>query len=514
MNMLVTPDEMRAAEEALFAGGMPSSDLMFVASSRMADWIDKRVGGMNRHAVALVGPRNNGGDGLVTLALLTERGWRCSAILLGHPCFGDLPGKPESFAQIEVADLTALNDAAVILDGVYGIGSHTHIPADVADAFRAARHARLMHGTPLVAIDVPSGIDARTGEASPDAFTADVTLCLGLPKVGLVREPAATCVGELVLLDIGVPEPVIADRPRLITESTVRPLMPTRRASAHKHTTGALLVIGGDAAYYGAPRLSGAAALRAGAGLVALAVPASHVPVIASAVPELVFVPLPADANLAFAAIRTFTATRASTLSALLIGPGLGRSARTEQLLTFMLDVPPADSTLADPPLVIDADALNWIAGLGRIPQALRPGRAVLTPHAGELARLMETTVDVVLSDPLQVARQAAGKFEQIIVLKTGYTAIASPDGSVWLAPRATPELATAGTGDVLAGLIGGLLAQGLAPGDAARLGVYAGAMSGRAARARSGMLGVIAGDVIDLIPDALTTLGEPAWHT
>jgi NAD(P)H-hydrate epimerase len=502
---------MRAAEQALFDAGMHPPDLMRTAAEHMATWLERHVSGEGRRrAVGLVGPRNNGGDALVTLALLVERGWDAAAVYLGREQVGDLPVAADSLAAVGRCDLDSLSAADVILDGVFGIGGRDELSPDHVMAFEAAARTRISRGTALVAIDVPSGVDSGSGAAHPAAFRADVTLCLGLPKLGLIREPAATCVGEMVLLDIGVPAPDIAERPRMIDDTTVRQLLPRRRASAHKHDTGALIVIGGAPLYFGAPRLTGESALRAGAGLVCLAVPEPLVPVIAAQVPELIFVPLPRAGDEAHRSIGEFVNERRRVITAAAIGPGLGRSAATDQMLDILLDGDETDTdALGNVPLVIDADGLNWLARRERWPRRLSARRAILTPHPGELARLLQVEPDVVLGDSVEVARDAARRLQQIVVLKTGYTPIAAPDGDVWISPRATPELATAGTGDVLTGLIGGLLSQRLAPFDAARVGVFIGARSGRAARTRHGVRGVVATDVIDEIAGVSRTLDE-----
>ncbi|MEX2314628.1 MAG: NAD(P)H-hydrate epimerase, partial [Thermomicrobiales bacterium] len=330
MSVLVTPDEMRVAEAAAIASGRPERELMRAAAEQIADWIDSNVRrrtGEPRLAVALVGPGNNGGDALVALAILIERGWRCAAVFMGRSGLGDLPASDSLIRQVEVGGVEAFDAANVILDGVYGVGGRASLPDDVATAFRRALDMRIDHGTPLVAIDVPSGIDPASGAADPDAFQADVTLCLGLPKWGLVREPAASHAGELEVLDIGVTGPEGDRRPRLIDERAVRRSLPRRRVSAHKHQTGAVLVIGGAPAYYGAPRLSAEAAARAGAGLVCVAAPAAVIPVIAAQVPELVFLPLDESASLAAEQTAEWIRQRNGHLDSIVVGPGLSQSA-------------------------------------------------------------------------------------------------------------------------------------------------------------------------------------------
>jgi ADP-dependent NAD(P)H-hydrate dehydratase / NAD(P)H-hydrate epimerase len=336
MNLLVSPAEMRAAERSAIERGRSEPDLMRAAAEEITRWLTQHIDRVThpraatdntrQHAVALVGPGNNGSDALVTLALLSASGWRVGAVMLGRDAPGQLPIDSALLANIVYGGIEALDSADIIIDGIFGIGSRTSLPPAVVDAFRVAHTARSRDRTPLIAIDVPSGIDAETGAASDDAFQADATLCLGLPKLGLVREPAASHVGELVVLDIGIAEPEVAGttgRPRLLSRSVVQQLVPARRASVHKSDAGTLLVVAGAPTYYGAPRLAGAAAMRAGAGLVALAAPASIVPTIATALPELVMLPLAEhDSAESIVTIREFSSARASTLRAAVVGPG------------------------------------------------------------------------------------------------------------------------------------------------------------------------------------------------
>jgi ADP-dependent NAD(P)H-hydrate dehydratase / NAD(P)H-hydrate epimerase len=522
MTVLVTPDEMRAAEAAAVAAGRPEPDLMRDAATQIAAWIDtnvKRRANARRFAVALVGPGNNGGDALVALAFLIERGWRATAVLLGRNQFGTLPAPRDLLDQIDSESIDALAGADVIIDGVYGVGGRASLPEPVAAAFRRARDHRIESGTPLVAIDVPSGVDPGTGKSAPDAFPADVTLCVGLGKIGLVKEPAASNVGELIIVDIGIAPPAAGNHPQLIDQRLVRELLPRRRASAHKHDTGTVLVIGGAPTYFGAPRLSAEAAARAGAGLVCVAAPEAVTRVIAGQVPELVLLPLDDSADRAATQIREWIDRRGGHVDTYVIGPGLGQTPHARELLERLLAddssplVAPGQGSSV-PTFVLDADALNWIAGRGALPDAFPVARAVLTPHAGELGRLMHERREELLADPIRHASEAANRFKQTVIFKTGYSVAATAEEPTRLSPRAAPELATAGTGDVLAGLIGGLLAQGLSPHPAATVALYVGSRAGQAARARRGVYGVLAHDVIDAIPGVMRDLVEPVWSS
>jgi NAD(P)H-hydrate epimerase len=521
MTVLVSPDEMRAAEAAAVAAGRPEPDLMRLAAAGIASWIDlhvKRRAAARRFAIALVGPGNNGGDALVALALLVERGWRAGAIMLGRETLGELPADQHLLDAIELVGVERLQEADVILDGVYGVGGRASLPDTVAAAFRRAHDIRIERATPLVAIDVPSGVDPGSGTAAAEAFQADVTLCLGLPKIGLIREPAATHTGELELLDIGIALDSTGDRPELIDERSVRTWLPRRSASAHKHQTGTVLVIGGAPTYYGAPRMTAEAAARAGAGLVCVAAPASIIPVIAGQVPELVMLPLDDSAGEAARQVMNWIDERGGHVDTFIIGPGLGQTPHATNLLERLIGDPNAgiisSRALRDkhPTFVLDADALNWIAKRGSFPLGIPPNSAAMTPHAGELGRLLGEPPDVLLDETIQGAVRAARMFDQTVVFKTGYTVIAAPDGTVRVSPRSAPELATAGTGDVLAGLVGGFLAQGMSALDAAATALFAGAHAGKAARAELGTQGVMATDVIDRLPSVLRRLSEPNW--
>lgn len=520
MSVFVTPDEMRAAEAAAVAVGRSEPDLMREAASRIAEWVDthvRRRAKARRLAVALVGPGNNGGDAIVALALLAERGWQTAAVMLGRHEIGTLPAHAENLSRIEFPGLDSLAGADVILDGVYGVGGRPSLPPEIAAAFQRAHDVRIERGVPLIAIDVPSGIDPGSGAASEDAFHADVTLCLGLPKIGLIREPAATHVGELELLDIGIAPPPGDGRPMLITESSVRRLLPRRRATAHKHQTGTVIVVGGAPTYYGAPRLSAESAARAGAGLVCVAAPSSTIPVIAGQVPELVVLPLDESGVHAADQIGSWIEQRGGHVDALVIGPGLGQSPHVDALLGRLFErLPTLDNSArgrddSGPAIVLDADALNWIAKRGGLPTTIGTARAVMTPHVGELGRLLQVETSDILDDPIGYAKLAAERFGQTVILKSGYSLVSSAEG-VAIAPRAAPELATAGTGDVLAGLVGGLLAQGLQPRDAGEAALFIGAKAGLLARHRRGTYGVMARDVIEEISGVMRAISEPDW--
>ncbi|HET7037645.1 MAG TPA: NAD(P)H-hydrate dehydratase, partial [Thermomicrobiaceae bacterium] len=408
----------------------------------------------------------------------------------------------------------AASRADLALDAVFGSGGRPGLPDAVVAAFAVLRQERLRRGLPLWALDIPSGSDADSGAVAEGALIVDATAMVGLAKLGLYRAPALRHAGRLWLIDIGLEPPAgAATEPEVVTPEDASRLLARRARDAHKHAVGWLLVVGGAPNYYGAPRMAGAAAMRAGAGLVTLAVPRSLVEPIATGLPEATFVPLPEDdAGARAEAVRAAM----PRYRALLIGPGLGRSPATTEFLARLFGFGAgalAGSAAFDARAVVDADGLNWLADHPEWPERLAGAELVLTPHPGEMARLSGRPLAEIEADPWRAARAAAERFGQVVVLKLAHAVVAAPGRRLVLAPQSEPALASAGTGDVLAGVIAGLLAQGLDPWQAAVTGVMLGAAAAERAVARTGTLGLIAGDVIAELAPALRRLYDPRWR-
>jgi NAD(P)H-hydrate epimerase len=531
---LYTVAEVRAAEEAAIAAGRPEHELMLEAGTGVGNLIAELSGGRPGNALFLVGPGNNGGDGLVAVAGLVQFGWTCTVWAYKRDGLQGAPVPPNIAGDLtwlsgDDALPSAADEADVIVDAVFGIGSRPELPPEVAAAFDVAWEARVRNGTPLWAIDIPSGVDADTGGAAEQTFRADVTVMIGLPKIGLYKSPAMKYTGTIESLDIGLPE-VAAEpsAPALVVQQDARERLPRRRAGTHKREVGTLLVVGGAPEYYGAPRMAGAAALRVGAGLVSLAVPRSLIGPIASALPEVTFIPLP-EAEFGAAGLRMAQLVRdvVGSYNALLIGPGLGREELVGEFLGNLFGVRGAGGTIgfgAPPPpenaskerfngrAVIDADGLYWLASQPDWWESLAEAELVLTPHPGELARLLGRTTEEIVADAWGSVREAAARFKQVVVLKYGHTTVASPDGSLVVAPQTFPSLATAGTGDVLAGVIASLMAQGLPAWDAAVTGVYVGDATAQLAQRDFGTLGLVSSDLIHALPFVMKDLYDPTW--
>lgn len=538
MTYVVTPDQMRAAEQRAVDSGRDEAELMRAAGTAIATWIDEEIDGYgpDRSVFGLIGPGRNGGDTLVALACLSNLGWSAGAFFVERTEPGSLPVEQAVLGQVKVIDdLSMLETAHVILDGIFGLHGRAELPEAAVDAIATASAYSKRHDIPIIAIDVPSGVDCITGQAGEGSVEADVTLTLGFFKSGMLREPAVTLAGDIVVIDLDLSPPEDAEAIPLITEEAIRSLFPRRRATAGKHEYGGLMVVGGSPTFIGAPRLAAEAALRVGTGLVGAAVPRMLISTIASQVPEVVFLPLSdSDPRRSVDALSEAITGEHSRYTALVLGPGLGQDEPAKALLSRLFGQAKAKvvapigfgalaadtgafelehSLLASVPVVLDADALNWLAQEDNWPNLLQNVTAVLTPHPGEMARLLGVDTDEITSDPREVARQAARAWNQVVVLKGGHTVVAAPDGRVFVAHRATPELATPGSGDVLAGVIGGLLAQGFDPVDAACAGVYLGAEAGRIARYGGSARGVIARDLINSLRHVLDNLdGSRMW--
>ncbi len=529
MLKLCRVDEVRRAEEAAVAAGRSVADLMAIAGSGVASAILKRVRRTGT-ALFLVGPGNNGGDGLVAASHLASRGWHCLVWGWKRSSPGELPAEQSLLERLEWIDPAgieaAIASADVIVDAVFGIGGKPTLPDEVGRVFGAAWEARVRRGIPLVAVDTPSGIDCDTGESDPRAFHADLTVMLGLPKVGLYRPPALLHTGLIELVDIGLPTPPVEPGDAaLVTLGDVREWLPRRPADTHKRAVGTLLVVGGAPTFYGAPRLAAGAALRAGAGLVTLAVIRSLIPSIAAALPEVTFLPLPEGELGAGARMAELVREALPRYDALLVGPGLGQEPPVPEFLAGLFGLRGAPRPIGFGQLpqaglpqrftgraVVDADGLNWLASQPDWWLQLVDADLILTPHPGELARLLGVETREITADPWASAAEAAQRFGQHVVLKYGHATLACPDGALIVSPQVHPALATAGTGDVLAGLIAGLAAQGLGSREAAAAGLAVGSEAMQEAVRRAGTLGLIAGDLIEEIAEVLARVYEARW--
>lgn len=484
--------DRRAIEEV----GVPQPVLMENAG-RGAAQVVERIFPRGR-VVALVGSGNNGGDAIVALRSLAEWGRPVTAVLVGDRP----PDEPVlhgwELDRVDDGDgggkdmARTLDGADVIIDGILGTGIKGAPRERQARAIAALEDAR-SRGRSVVALDIPSGVDADTGAVPGAAVTADVTVCFGWPKLGVLLHPGRARSGRVVVLDIGFP-PLDEDQhgADLVTPAWAEARRPGRQPDTHKNRVGALLVVAGRSGMAGAAVMAARAALRTGAGLVRVASVEENRTVLQAAAPEAVFVDV-ADG----VALRE--AMEAS--SALVLGPGLGTDGPAERIVTRVLQGP-------ELPVVVDADALNLVAEGRPRPRdevlGVLASRTILTPHPGEMARLSGLSTHEIAADRVGIARRFAESHGCALLLKGFPSVVAAPGRPVLVDAVATSDLATGGMGDVLAGCAGAFLARGVDPATAGALGLHS---SGRAA-ALSGPGGVLPEDVIAHLPDALREEG------
>ena len=500
---LLTAAETRAAEAEAERRGLPPSILMENAGTAVAEAAAK-LGGPAARFLVVAGPGNNGGDGYVAARKLHAAGrqvdvWRVGdAARLG----GDAARNHAAAAQGGVpvhssAAALPLRPGDVVVDALFGTGLARAPEGEAADAIRHILRWRA-EGVRVLAVDLPSGLASDTGRAFEPCVAADLTVTFGTQKLGLALEPGATLAGCIDVVDIGLAE--VTPSTWLLEPSDGPRWLPPRRSDSNKGTYGHLLVVAGSRGKSGAAALAGLAALRSGVGLCTVATPVDALSDVQGHAPELMGIGLPAAAVLGPTHLDVLLAA-AEGKDALLIGPGIPRGSETHALLGELL-------ARLDVPVLVDADGLNALAGH---PELLQRSRApvVLTPHPGEMARLTRTSVSEVQGDRIGRARNFARTHRVVVVLKGARTLVADPGGQLRVNPTGNPGMATGGTGDVLSGMIGAFLAQGLAPMDAASVGVLAHGLAGDAASRRWGRLGVIASDLTAALGEVWTAWGR-----
>jgi hydroxyethylthiazole kinase-like uncharacterized protein yjeF len=506
MKPVVTAQEMRALDRTTIDElGLPALTLMETAGRAVAEAALRMLGADRGHVAVVCGPGNNGGDGFVAARVLRDRGIDAVVYLAAAR---DLV-RDDARAHLEIFEraggtvrmlatpeqLAALDarviDAALVIDALFGVGLSRPVEEHLAQVI-----AMMLMADRVLAVDVPSGVDSDTGRVLGTAVIAERTITMSVLKLALVSAPGFARAGEVEVVDIGIPATLIAATPAgagVVEASDVARWLPHPQALEHKGRRGHVLVVGGSPGMRGAGRLAAAAALRAGAGLCTLAAEGEL-----DAPDSVMTRSLSASGGIA-----SLLAGKA----AVVIGPGLGSTpaaaARVSEVLSGRV------------PAVLDADALNLLApDAGSIARAAGP--IVVTPHPGEAARLLGVTVAVVESDRLAAARALAGMLRAVVVLKGARTLVCDgtadatgADRHCSINPTGGPSLATGGTGDVLAGTIGALLAQGLSAVDAARAGVYVHGAAGDELASRHGARGVMSSDLPEAVAAAIHALSR-----
>jgi len=499
----VTTEQIRQLDQETISLGTPGQELMERAGyavARTTMGYLRRKGA--RSALLFAGKGNNGGDAIVAARHLAGAGCQPALVLMCRR--NELQGDPllhfqKLVAAVRVLELPSLDDLAevvgelepgVVVDGLLGTGLNGEVREPYATAIKVING---LH-RPVVAIDIPSGLDSDTGEVLGVCVRAQTTVTMGLPKIGLLKPAAVEFVGRIETVDIGYPPKLLQDvqsEVELVTAGDIAPLLPPRRRAAHKGDFGHLLVIAGSEGYTGAPVLAAHAAARAGAGLVTLAVPRTIYQIVAANCPPEIM-PRPAD-------FEKLDPTNFAGFNAVAIGPGLGQDASVQRMVWKVVSGWSA-------PIVADADALNAMAhGVAALAKLHKP--LVLTPHPGEMGRLTGKNSREVQANRWDVARQFAKDYGVVTVLKGAGTLIAEKSGPLWVNLTGNPGMAKGGMGDALTGIIGAFLAQGMAPADAARAAVFIHGLAGDLASEAVGERAVLTSDLIGHLSAAFAAL-------
>ncbi|MFY9468719.1 MAG: NAD(P)H-hydrate dehydratase [Solirubrobacterales bacterium] len=502
---LYDADQMRAIDRwAIESANVPSLELMELAGTAIARAaLEPSPEGP---IVIVAGKGNNGGDGIVAARLLRDAAdrlgdKRVELILLEDPAklspdaavnLARLPGDPP-----HAFDAGLIGRAGVVVDAILGTGASGAPRGLIAEAIVAINGRA--PGARVIAVDIASGIDASTGAAAGEAVFADLTISLHLPKIGQFVAPGVFHCGELRVADIGIPSEAVTGAGVAAAAGTIGAhvlrRVPRRQDSSTKFSSGVLAIVGGSAGLTGAACLSAMAAQRAGAGYVTVFVPRSLNQVFEQRLLEVMSVPLPDDDGGLTVAGLERALERTERADALIVGPGIGRADSTREFVRMLLE-------RSEKPALVDADGL--FAYAGEIERLARGAPTVITPHPGEMARLLGSGTDAVEGGRLRSAAEAAERSGAVVVLKGSDTIVAAPGRAPLINTLRAPGLATAGTGDVLAGILGAYLAKGLDPHTAAAAAIYAHALAGREASERRGADHMIAGDVVEALPAVL----------
>ena len=539
MVKLFSVNEMKSLEKEANETGLTYEQMMENAGQGIAGEINIAYSHLsNKNIFAVVGSGNNGGDALVALSHLAQCGWSTSAYIVhtrteDDPLItrliekgGQIINHAEDNKNRHLTQLLTSN--SVLIDGVLGTGIKLPIKGEIAQILSFVKNHQVTAANKLhiVAVDCPSGVDCDSGEAAIETIPADITVTMTGIKLGLIKFPAASLAGELRIASIGAIEKLseyVKNNKTILTGELITRYLPNRPLDAHKGTFGTAFIIAGSVNYTGAALLAGLAAYRVGSGLVTMAVAAPLHEALAGHFPEATWVLLPHEMGVISADAAQVVRQNIGRATAILIGPGFGIEATTKEFLYRLLSegntrtkrkvgfiddsYDRAKGNQIMLPLVIDADGLKLISKIEHW-ENLLPKQSILTPHPGEMAILTGLSTDEIQADRIEIAKHYAEHWGHVVVLKGAFTVIASPDNQIAIVPVASPALARAGTGDVLAGLIIGLRAQGLDAYQAACAGAWIHANAGLLAAKRLGnTASVIASDVLNAVPQVMSDL-------
>ncbi|MFP4662539.1 MAG: NAD(P)H-hydrate dehydratase [Halanaerobiales bacterium] len=543
--IVLKPEEMRRVDESAIEAGFPDLLLMETAGRGVAEkarlilegeighggHIDHSNDGVHSHqggnqssvqhhslnndgkVLIIAGKGNNGGDGLVAARYLDIWGYHVKILLLAEE--GELTGSPElnlklcKLRDIEIEAIIDDNEgvlseaenliyrADLVIDAMLGTG----IKGEVREPYASLIDMINQYVGSVLAVDIPSGVDGENGAVLGNAVIADYTMTMAYPKIGLVVYPGREHCGEVEIIDLGVPvDYVLEQEPEhfVLDIDEAGSLLPQRPVDSHKGTFGKVGIIGGSSGMAGAPSMTGLAALKIGAGLVQLAVPEIIEPTVASFSPEMITIGLKGMENLLKVDDLNLIEKLIGESTVMAVGPGLGVSDSTTRVVTKILEE-------FDGPLVLDADGINSLDSLEVLDQRGKP--LIMTPHPGEMARLVDREIKEIQSNRIGFAREFATEHNIHLVLKGAATVIALPDGDIYINTSGNEGMATAGSGDVLTGMITGLLAMGLDIGDAVILGTFLHGLAGDAAAFDLSSYSMTASDIISYIPEAIRNI-------
>lgn len=534
--LLLSVEEMKDWEKQADERGYSFAEMMKTAGNKLAEFILERWGDNDQKVITgLVGGGMNGADTVIALTALQNAGWKTMAILLdpaGQPGWVMTAAEKAGcellpFDQQPKLAIQAIKDSPYILDGILGTGFKLPMRVDLARMMSTI--TPYCQGKVIIAVDCPSGVDCASGSVASGSLNATLTACMEAVKIGLVKMPAFSFAGEIVCLDVGIARKLhrkIEGADLVIDLEMVKSRLPAREMDSHKGTYGTVLVCGGSVNYPGAPVFASRSAYLSGAGLVKTAVPERIYEVVVGNCLESTWMILDDENGVIAESACRLIRKESSAVECLALGPGIGQEETTLRFLLGLVEdasdkkpakkmglVPPTSSPLPVdsgkfPPMVIDADGLKLLAKIKGWQDKLKEKSIVLTPHPGEMSVLTGIPVSEIQNDRIEICRKFAGEWQQCIVLKGALTVIGSPDGRVAVCPVATSALAKAGSGDVLTGLIAGLLAQGASVYDAAVAGVWIHANAGLlAAEMVDNEYSVVLEDLMSAIPEVLSSL-------
>lgn len=512
-----TNEQMRAIDRMTIEEfGIPGIVLMENAGIQTTKVIKEMLQDtVGKKVWVFAGTGNNGGDGFVIARHLQNSGAKVRIVIVGkeNTIKGDAKTNFDILQRTnaEIAYIQGMKDfiplrigilgADLIVDALLGTGIKGEVTGEMAEAIRMINQS----GKPVVSVDIPSGLNGDTGEICGVCVEATKTVTFGLPKVGLCLQLGSRIIGELVIADISIPREVLFRRRlpyHLISGSEIARLFTPRGLNTHKGTYGRVFVVAGSEGMTGAAALTSLAVIKSGAGLVILGIPESLNPIMEVKLTEVMTKPLPETSQKTVGLkAEDIILKTLDQMNVFIFGPGLSTHPEVAYLFEKIIGK-------IQIPMVLDADGLNIIA---EKPQLLKEAKCpvIITPHPGELARIRKVSIGQIQKNRVKVAEETAREFGVIVVLKGNKTIIAEPGGNVYINPTGNPGMATGGTGDVLTGIIGGLIAQGFEPVLAAQAGVYLHGLAGDFAAREKGQRGLIAGDILEKLPHTIKELEE-----